>query len=176
MVVSIGFCMLIPVNYSYGLKLSYRGAGELVIAIGAAGTVLIPFALVMHGVSPALGVEAVLVGLWHAQVVVFSNTHDAAGDRATGRMTIAARTSEAGNRTYIAAVFGLSFAIGTAAVATRIVPFAYLLVLGPLWAMQGHQLWVGVGQRRWLDARRMGFLIIRIGIVGLVLANLLLRN
>lgn len=172
----IGFCMLIPLNYSYGLKLSYRGAGELVIAIGAAGTVLIPFALVAHDVSGLLVVESILVGFWHAQVVVFSNSKDAAGDRATSRMTVAARTSEFGNRVYICGVFAGSFAIGITALVTQIVPVSYLAVLCLLWGLQAYQLWLGVGRRRWLDARRMGFLVIRVGVVALVLANLLLRS
>ncbi len=166
--------MLLAVNYSYGLKLSYHGAGELVIWVGAAGTVLIPYALVAHQPSGILLVEAALVGAWHAQVVVFSNTHDAAGDRATARLTIAARTSERGNRRYILAVFVASAAVGLVALATGLLPRGYLLALTPVWALQGYQLWCGLGQRRWLQARRLGFLVIRTGIVALVLANLLL--
>lgn len=174
LLVTMPAMMLIAVNYSYGLKLSYRGGGELVIFTGAVGTVLIPYALISHHASPALLVEAFLVGSWHAQVVVFSNTQDAAGDRATGRMTIAARTSERGNRRYITGLFLLSFGVGAAALCAGALPWGYALALLPIWALQGYQLFCGVGLRRWLEARLLGFRVIRLGIVALVLANLLL--
>lgn len=175
LVVAMPVMMLIALNYSYGLKLSYRGGGELVILIGAAGTVLIPCALIDHRADGILLVEALLVGFWHAQVVVFSNSQDAAGDRATGRMTIAARTSERGNRRYIASVFALSTGLAGLALATGILAPGYAIALAPVWALQALQLWRGVGQRRWLQARRIGFLVIRVGVLALALANLLLR-
>lgn len=175
LLVAMPAMMLVAVNYSYGLKLSYRGAGELVILTGAAGTVLIPYALVAHRASPALLVEALLVGLWHAQVVVCSNTQDAAGDRATGRMTVAARTTERGNRIYIAGVFALSAALGVGSIAAGVLPRACALALAPVWALQLHQLWSGVVRRRWLHARLVGFGVIRVGVAALALANLLVR-
>lgn len=175
LLVTMPAMMLLAVNYSYGLKLSYHGAGELVIFVGAAGTVLIPYALITSEASPVLLVEAALVGLWHAQVVVFSNTQDAAGDRATGRMTMAARSSPDGNRRYITGVFALSASVGIGGLLAGALPPAYGLALAPIWALQAYQLCCGVGQRRWLQARLVGFRTIRVGIVALVLANLLLR-
>ncbi len=174
LVVTMPAMMLIAVNYSYGLKLSYRGGGELVILTGAAGTVLIPCALITRAADPLLLTEALLVGLWHAQVVVFSNTQDAAGDRATGRMTIAARTTERGNRLYIVGVFTLSAAVGVGGLVAGFLPVTYGLALAPVWALQLVQLRRGVGQRRWLDARLLGFRTVRVGIAALVFANLCL--
>src|SRR5262249_32818143 len=146
---------------------------ELVIFVGAAGTVLIPCALIAHGATARLLAEAALVGSWHAQVVVCSNSHDAAGDRATGRMTIAARTSPRGNRAYIAALFTLSIGLTLAALATGILPRGIALALAPVWALQAYQLYAGVGRQEWLRARRTGFAVIRVGVAALVLANLL---
>lgn len=176
LVVTMPAMMLIALNYSYGLKLSYRGGGELVILTGAAGTVLLPCALITRAADPLLLTEALLVGLWHAQVVVFSNTQDAAGDRATGRMTIAARTTEGGNRRYILGVFAVSAAVGVGGLAAGWLPIAYVIALAPVWALQLVQLRRGVGQRRWLDARLLGFRTVRVGIAALVLANLCLRG
>lgn len=175
LLVLIPALMLIAVNYSYGLKLSYHGAGEAVILVGAAGTVLIPPALIQHTLSPQLLVEALLVGFWHAQVVVFSNTQDAAGDRATGRMTMAARTSERGNRRYIVGVFLVSLGLGVGGLIVGALPATYVWALAPIWGLQAWQLWTGVGARQWLRARRIGFAIIRVGVAALVLANLGLR-
>jgi 1,4-dihydroxy-2-naphthoate polyprenyltransferase len=176
LVATIAVMMLVAVNYSYGLKLSYHGAGELVIFIGGAGTVLLPYALVAKAAPAPVIASALLVGAWHAQVVMFSNTNDAAGDRATGRMTMAARSSERGNRLYIAALFALGWAATVAAFVAGWIPAWYFLPLAPVWAMQARQLWLGLGQRRWLAARLTGFRVLRAGIVGLALANLLFRR
>lgn len=164
--------MLLALSYSYGPKLSYRGAGELVIAVGGAGTVLVPYALVARAVTPALLVEAALVGAWHAQVVVFSNSHDADGDRATGRLTLAARLSPRANKLYIAALFVAVWAFAGAALATSLLPRAHALALAPVAALQLRQLLLGVWRDRWLDARLVGFRVLRVGIAGLTLLNL----
>src|SRR6185436_18362270 len=119
--------MLMAVNYSYGLKLSYLGGGELVILTGGAGTVLLPYALVAKAAPPIVVFSALLVGAWHAQVVMFSNTKDRAGDRATGRLTIAARTSPRGNKLFIGSAFALSWLLTAAAFAAGWVPPAYAL-------------------------------------------------
>lgn len=163
--------MLLAVNYSYGLKLSYHGAGELVIFVGGAGTVLLPYALVAKVAPPAVLLSAALVGAWHAQVVMFSNSKDAAGDRATGRMTIAARTTPRGNARFIAASFIAFWTLTALAFARRWIPAWYALPLAPVWLMQLRQLWLGLGQRRWLDARLTGFRVLRVGIAALAISN-----
>jgi 1,4-dihydroxy-2-naphthoate octaprenyltransferase len=152
------------------------GAGELVILVGGAGTVLLPYALVAKAAPPVVVASALLVGAWHAQVVMCSNTKDADGDRATGRLTIAARTSERGNRRYVTAAFTFAWAATALAFATRAFPVWYLLPLAPVWAMQARQLWLGVVAGRWLDARLMGFRVLRAGIIALTAANLLFRG
>ena len=164
--------MLLAVNYSYGLKLSYRGAGEFVIFTGGVGTVLLPYALVAKAAPPIVVVSAVLVGSWHAQVVMFSNTKDADGDRATGRMTIAARTSPRGNKVFIATVFVLFWGFTALALGARFIPAWYALALAPVWAMQVAQLWLGLHREQWLAARLCGFRVLRVGIISLTLFNL----
>ena len=171
LVATMTFMMAVAVNYSYGLKLSYRGAGELVIFIGGAGTVLLPYALVAKAAPPVVLFSALLVGAWHAQVVMFSNTKDAAGDRATGRMTIAARTSKRGNKIFIASMFVGFWAATAAAFATHVIPGWYAVALLPVWALQAHQLWQGLHKEQWLSARLTGFRILRVGIVALTLIN-----
>lgn len=164
--------IVLAVNYSYGLRLSYRGAGELVVFAGGFGTVMIPYALVTRSVTPPLLVSATLVGLWQAQVVMFSNTHDAEGDRAHGRMTIAARTSPGANKAFITAVFAAGWAFTAVALAISAAPLVYALALFPVWALQIFQLWTGVRDEQWLRARRAGFHVVRVGVFGLTLANL----
>lgn len=176
LVVTALVMMALAVNYSYGLKLSYHGAGELVILVGGAGTVLLPYALVARSAPPLVVASALLIGAWHAQVVMCSNTKDADGDRATGRLTIAARTSERGNRVYVGAAFALGWVATALAFAAHLLPAWYLPPLALVWTLQARQLWLGVVARRWLDARRLGFLVLRAGIVALTLANLLFHG
>lgn len=164
--------ILVAVNYSYGLKLSYHGAGELVIFMGGAGTVLVPYGLIASTLDPTAVVGAALVGSWHAQVVVFSNSKDAQGDRATGRMTMAARLSPSANRAYICTVFVLSWAATAAVLIMDVVPRWYLAALAPVWALQAYQLWSGVWHQQWLRARLVGFRILRLGIIALTVVNL----
>lgn len=164
--------MFIALNYSYGLKLSYVGAGELVIFLGGAGTVLIPYALVAKSAPSSLVFCSVLVGLWHSQVVMCSNTKDAAGDRATGRMTIAARTTQRGNQIYIAAVFMLVWICTLATLLSHTIASRYVFALAPVWMLQGYQLWLGLHRHDWLGARLVGFRVLRLGICALTLINL----
>lgn len=166
--------MLLAVNYSYGLKLSYRGAGELVILIGGTGTVLLPYALIRGDTPPQVVLSSLLVGLWHAQVVMCSNTKDAEGDRATGRMTIAARCTPRGNKLFIATAFLFGFGLTLLALCVQLLPCWYLLVLGPVWILQGIQLWLGLHREEWLAARLLGFRVLRVGLLGLTLMNFVL--
>ncbi len=168
--------VLLSVSYSYGPKLSYRGAGELSIFAAGAGTVLVPYGLFERTPSwPAL-LGAALVGSWQAQVVLFSNTHDAAGDRATGRLTLAARVSPQHNRWLVSAVFVSFWALTVTAIVLGAVPAGYAVALAPVWALQGYQLACGVGRGQWLQARRIGFRVVRVGTAALVLANLVLEG
>jgi 1,4-dihydroxy-2-naphthoate octaprenyltransferase len=164
--------MLLAINYSYGLKLSYHGAGEAVIFAGGAGTVLLPYALVTKSAPPIVVVSAILVGSWHAQVVMFSNTKDIAGDRATGRMTIAARTSPRGNKIFIASAFVLVWGLTAFSFAAGYIPAWYALALAPVWVMQVTQLWLGLHREQWLKARLLGFRVLRVGIVALTISSL----
>lgn len=173
LLVTMTAMMVIALNYSYGLKLSYHGAGELVIFIGGAGTVFVPYALATRSISAAVIVSAILVGAWHAQVVVFSNTNDRAGDRATQRMTIAARTSPRGNKIYIASLFAIVWATTAVALATHVLSPWTIAALAPVWGLQLYQLWSGLGRDQWLRARLAGFRVLRVGILALTLVNFL---
>ncbi len=173
LIVTMTAMMVIALNYSYGLKLSYHGAGELVIFIGGAGTVFVPYALATHALTATVIVSAILVGAWHAQVVVFSNSNDRAGDRATHRMTIAARTSPRGNKLYIASLFALVWATTAVALATHALSPWTIAALAPVWGLQLYQLWSGLGHDQWLRARLAGFRVLRVGIVALSLVNVL---
>jgi 1,4-dihydroxy-2-naphthoate octaprenyltransferase len=172
-VVATAAVVLLAASYSYGPKLSYRGAGEPVIFAATAGTVLIPYLLVARVPSWTAVIDAVLVGSWNVQVMIFSNTQDAAGDRAAGRRTIAARLSERGNRLYIACLFIFWGAVTLVALVAGLAPSGYVPALVVVWALQVFQLWTGLVKGRCLQARRWGFRVVRAGTAALVIANLL---
>jgi len=164
---------LIALNYSYGLRLSYRfGGGELVTFVTVAATLMLPYALVTATISGVVVVESALVGFWMLQIAVFSNTQDAPGDRAAGRRTVAASVSPSANRIFIAAVFCASWGLLLASVATGLLAPVYLLLLliAPLHL---RQLFAGLRDRQWLVARRTGFLAFRAAAAVLFIANLL---
>jgi 1,4-dihydroxy-2-naphthoate octaprenyltransferase len=168
------FVCLTGVSYSWGLKLSYRGAGELAVFVGVAGTVVLPYGFVRGQVPPLVWANAFLIGLWLAEVVLFSNTKDAAGDRATGRMTMAARLSPRGNRVFIALVYACGLGLGVGALLAASAPWWYLAATAPLWLAQARQLQIGVVRQEWLKARHLGFWLFRLGFLILLVCNLVL--
>lgn len=168
--------VFLAVSYSSGPKLSYRGAGELSIFAAGAGTVLIPHGLFEPEPTWSVLLCAALVGSWQAQVILFSNSQDAAGDRAAGRRTLAARVSPRHNRWIIAGVFAAFWALPIVTIALGAAPAGYAVALAPVWALQGYQLACGVGRGDWLRARYIGFRVVRVGIAALVLANLVLEG
>ncbi len=165
--------MFMAVNYSVGLKLSYVGGCELVNVIATGSALVVPYLLITGTMSVVSAVEGLLIGLWMLQIVVFSNSHDAEGDRKGQRMTVAARTSDRGNRRFILAVFATGGLVTLAALALRVLPWWSALLLAPAWALYVLQLWHGVGRSQWLDARRLGFQAFRLGALALLVTNLI---
>lgn len=165
--------LVMAVNYSVGLKLSYVGGCELINLVATGATLIFPFALISGSVTAIALAESLLIGLWMVQIVVFSNSQDAAGDRAGQRMTVAARASAAGNRRFIVAVFAVSVAVAGGSIVVGVLPWWFALVLTPAWAAQVVQLRCGLARADWLAARRLGFRAFRLGALGLLVGNLI---
>jgi 1,4-dihydroxy-2-naphthoate polyprenyltransferase len=162
-------------QYSYGVKLSYHGAGELLLGLEAAAVMLIPLVALTGHVSPTGCFEAYMLGTLFAQVTVFSSSQDAEIDREFGRMTIAARVTPTANRRFILIVFVLGWtvtAVGFAFGALR--PWLALALL-PSWSIQIVQLGHSGRQGRWLAARSLGWRAFDAGVLALVSVNLLAR-
>jgi 1,4-dihydroxy-2-naphthoate polyprenyltransferase len=162
-------------QYSYGVKVSYRGLGELLLALEAVAVFSIPVVFITGGMSTRACCEAYLLGTLFAQVTLFSSSQDADVDRAAGRMTPAARLSPRGNRRLIAAVFATGWTVTAVGLATGVLSPWLLLALMPMWAIQGMQLVNGLGRRRWLVARFYGWRAFDAGVLALVLVNLVAR-
>ncbi len=127
---------LLGTQYSYGLKLSYRGAQELVLLAGMIGTVVLPHALVTGGMHADALVLGVLFACWFVIVSSFSNVHDAEGDRHAERRTMAVLVSRTADGRFITAVFAGSVVAWVAAIALGWLSPWVALVLVPVAVIQ----------------------------------------
>jgi 1,4-dihydroxy-2-naphthoate octaprenyltransferase len=161
-------------QYSYGIKLSYHGAGELLLAVEAVAVLMIPLVFLTGRVTDTACFEAYLLGTLFAQVTIFSSSQDADIDRRFDRMTIAARLSPRANRRFIASVFVTGWTVVAAGFVSGALEPALLVALLPTFVLQGRQLVNGLGRRQWLLARYLGWRAFDAGVVAMILVNLVL--
>jgi len=165
--------LLLGANYSYGLKLSYRGAQELVILTTTGLTIAIPYGLATGAQTGLVWLLTYLFGLWSLLVSVYSNLNDVAGDRAAGRRSLAVRASR---RTYRAVIAGLTAAEAGAtvlALALGALRWWYPLFLLPVLAVRARQVQVGLVRDNPLAARKLGVTAHRLGVLVILAATLL---
>ncbi|MER6507883.1 UbiA family prenyltransferase [Nonomuraea sp. NPDC001636] len=173
-VVTAAACVVAAVQYSWGLKLSYRGFQELFLVGLGLGWVLVPYGLLTGQASGFVAVQAVLFGLGPMIFGLYSNTNDARGDRAAGRFTVAARTSPRVNAAFVTAVSAAESLIVGWAVAAGVAPWWFLGVLVPLVSLRVTQLVIGFVRGDVLRARRVAIRTHRVTVGVLILANLVL--
>ncbi|HEU5158568.1 MAG TPA: UbiA family prenyltransferase [Streptosporangiaceae bacterium] len=160
---------IVSVQYSAGLKISYRpGGAEVLLCLTTAAGLLAPFVAVNRGWSPPAVVAALLLGLWLVMVSSCSNVNDAAGDRMAGRRTLAVAASQTALTAAMVAFFVVS--VGLVFVLTvsdaRWPPWTPLAVL-PAIAAHARQLAAGPGRGHWLEARRLGLIAYNLGFLGI---------
>ncbi|HEY3502322.1 MAG TPA: UbiA family prenyltransferase [Actinocatenispora sp.] len=164
-------CVASAVQYSWGLKLSYRGGQEVFLAGLGVGWVLAPYGLLAGDPGPFVVVQAVLFGLGPLLFGVWSNTNDIPGDAAVGRITVATRVSARGNRTFIGALTVAEIVLVFVAPWAG-APWWFPLALLPLVAARVGQLVTGLARGDILTARRLGIRAHRLTVVLLVGVNL----
>ena len=167
------FVVLISANYSYGLKLSYRGAQELVILCSTGLTILLPYGLATGAYTGMVGMLTFLFGLWSLMVSVYSNLNDVAGDRAAGRRSLAVRAPRGVYRGVIVALTLSEPLVIALTVALGAVPWWYPLFLLPVLAVRARQAQVGLLRDNPLAARKLGVKAHRLGVVMVLVATLL---
>jgi 1,4-dihydroxy-2-naphthoate octaprenyltransferase len=109
---------------------------------------------------------------WFLQVTIFSNSHDASVDRRNSRWTVAALTGETANRWFLATVFVLGWAFVAISLGAGWAPIALVAAVAAVMPMQIGQVWHGVVHARYLNARRLGFWVIRLGLPTVFVTNL----
>lgn len=161
-------------QYSWGVKLSYRGFQEFFLAALGWALVLAPYGLATGRVDGLVVVQALIFGLGPLLFGVYSNTNDVHGDRRVGRPTVAALTTPRGNRLFVRAVSACEFLL---ILALPVVggPWWFPLALLPTILLRLKQLRVGFGEGDILRARRIGIHVHRVTVVTLVVVNLVVR-
>lgn len=164
--------VVLGVQYSTGINFSYRfiGGGEAVTGATLAASVVLPYAAATGHIDATIAIEAVLFGTWLVQVLICSNSADGEDDRAVGRRTVAARTSERGNKVFVAAVFSVTWLLALLGTAFGALSIWTPDALAPAWALQAYVLRNGL-RGRWRNRRNYGFQALRLAVLGLVVVN-----
>jgi 1,4-dihydroxy-2-naphthoate polyprenyltransferase len=160
-------------QYGYGLKVSYYGAAELLLAIVIGATVWFTVLLLEGELSWTGAVEAYLIGTLLAQVTLFSMMYDRNVDADAGRLTLAVRLSPRTYRIVVAIWIVTGWVVALTGFATGALDGWFLLAWLPLWAVQVGQLVSGVVRGRALVARRLGWHAFDVAFVTFIVANLL---
>lgn len=172
-VILVPIVLLLGANYSYGLKLSYRGAQELVILTTTGLTIAIPYGLATGEQTGLVWMLTFLFGLWSLMVSVYSNLNDVAGDRAAGRRSLAVRAPRNAYRGVIVALTASEVVAIVLTLALGAVPWWYPLFLLPVLAVRARQVQVGLIRDNPLGARKLGVKAHRLGVVVVLAATLL---
>ncbi len=164
--------MALAVQYSWGVNLSYHGAQELTLLAVAVGSIVLPASLITRRLDSTAVVEALIFAAWFVQVSIFSNSHDAAGDRSHARWTVAAMTSERANRRFLTAVFVAGWALVGSSLAAGWAPAALAVAAVSVLPLQAGQLWHGAVRGHYLAARHLGFWVLRLGLPLVIVINI----
>jgi 1,4-dihydroxy-2-naphthoate octaprenyltransferase len=166
--------LVLSVQYSWGLKLSYRGGQELYLAGLGAVLVILPYGMVTGRAGGLALLEAVLFGLGPLLFGVYSNTNDVAGDKLAGRLVAATVLSARGNAAFIVAVTIAETGLIVGAAAGGLAPWWFPVALLPVIAARGCQLRTGLYRGDILRARRIGIRVHRVAVVTLMAVNLII--
>jgi len=162
-------------QYGYGLKVSYYGPAELLLAVVITATMVFPVLFLEGELSWTAAFEAYLVGTLLSQVTLFSMIYDREVDAAAGRRTLAVRLSPRAYRIVIVVWVATGWLVAVTGFAVGALDGWLLLAWLPLWAMQVGQLIYGVARGDPLTARLLGWHAFDVAFVTFVLANLLTR-
>jgi 1,4-dihydroxy-2-naphthoate octaprenyltransferase len=165
--------LVLSVQYSWGLKLSYVALGEPLLLFSAAAFVLAPYALTVGELPAVVLVEALLFGFGQLLIAGYSNTKDISGDAAVGRRTIAVLTSERGNKIFLGLLTSLNLLVIVGPAAVGWIPSWFVVATLPLMAMRLRQYAGFLGNGNALLARSRGVLVFRITVGCTLLFNVL---
>ncbi|WP_435177561.1 UbiA family prenyltransferase [Actinacidiphila sp. bgisy145] len=167
-------CVAFGFQYSWWLKFSYRGFQELFLAALGWGYVLPLFGLLSGRAPGFVVVQALVFGLGPVLFGVYSNINDRAGDRAVGRLTVAAVASARGNSAFIAAVSLLEALLIVVPSCTGTAPWWFAVLMAPVVVLRARQWVQGNLRGDVLAARTGGIRLHRLATALMAAADLLL--
>jgi 1,4-dihydroxy-2-naphthoate octaprenyltransferase len=167
-------CAVFGFQYSWWLKFSYRGFQEVFLAALGWGYVLPLFGLLTGRAPGFVVVQALVFGLGPVLFGVYSNVNDRDGDRAVGRLTVAAVASPRGNAAFIAAVSALEALLVVVPSAAGIAPWWFPLLMSPVLVLRARQWVRGALRGDVLGARTGGIRLHRLATALMAAADLLL--
>ncbi|GGS26681.1 UbiA family prenyltransferase [Actinokineospora fastidiosa] len=165
-------CLISAVQYSWGLKISYRGWQEVFLAGFGIGLVLAAVGLCTGEMSAFTLVQAILFGLGPLLFGVYSNTRDAVGDARVGRPTVAVLLSTRGNIAFIAALSVGEIALIVLSSGLGAAPWWFAPAMLPAMGLRVAQLHRGLGLGDVLGARLIGLHAHRTTVALLIVVNL----
>lgn len=172
----VGYLVVLAcaVQYSWGLKLSYRPGGlEFVIFLVNAATLLLPYWWIAHDVSTIAALMSVLVSVWFLLVVSYGNAADREGDAASGRRTFAVLARPQVYRGFLVALYLTSVVLTVLPFALGLLRPIGILCVAPLVAMQTVQVYWGASRGDARRAMKIGFRCIDVGGLGFAVAIIL---
>jgi 1,4-dihydroxy-2-naphthoate octaprenyltransferase len=161
------------VQYSVGLKLSYRPLGlELAIFYMMSCLTLMPYWLVAGRVTGMVLYTSALMGVWFLMVVCYGNASDRRGDAEVSRYTLAVLLPPAAYPVVLALLAAASAALVCLLFGTTRLHPVLIVTMAPLLILQAVQLYYGV-RANWRRARFLGLMSLDLGCLGLALALIL---
>lgn len=164
--------VVIGVQYSYGMRVSYVVGNEVVLGAATAIALAMPYLLITGRLTATALCQATLVALFMGQVTIFSNSADAEIDRDAGRMTVAARLSAARNRRFVVAAFICTWLFTVVCVIAGVLSVTVAIALLPCLFVQARQLKLGLAGQ-WLGGRALGWRAFDLGLLALLAGNVL---
>ena len=169
----IAACVGLGFQYTWWLKLSYHGLQELFMAALGWAFVLPAYGLLAGRPTGFVLVQTLVFGLGPLLFGVYSNMNDADGDRAVGRLTVAAVAGPRGNACFIAAVSSLEAVLVVGSAVVGLAPWWFPLLMSPALALRGAQFLQGIKDGDVLGARRRGITVHRLSVLLMISADLL---
>lgn len=166
-------CAFCGFQYSWWLKLSYRGGQEFLLAAYGWVFVLAPYGLLTGSADAFALVQGLVFGLGPLLFGVYSNINDIAGDGAVGRRTVAVLASPRGNAAFIAALSVLEALLLTVPSLLGFAPWWFAALMAPVIALRAGQFTLGIVCGEVLRARRLGIHTHRVCLALLLAACLL---
>ncbi|CAM4011795.1 UbiA family prenyltransferase [Kibdelosporangium persicum] len=168
-----GLLLTLSVQYSWGLKLSYYGLGELVLLFSAAAFLIAPYGLATGHLPALVLVEGLLFGFGQLLIAGYSNTNDKDGDAAAGRRTVAVLTSPNGNKVFLGLLTAANIGVVVVPALAGWVPWWLPFALLPAIALRLRQYVGFVHDGHALLARSRGVVVFRTTVVCVLATNVL---